>query len=530
MVKNGVQPFFFNKHMTTNSNPPTRKIVILWIPTIAHEIPKLLVEKSIDNVSSDVIHTNSKLFRISDFETVEENNRKYELLGKIRVHKYDQHYDIEVIIYKNFKTEYLDHFIRLRTELRKEMDKEMDKEHDLELVKELIKKLFTKPAKELVKKLADKLAGKLIKSNELPSARKYDKEYNRIKKLTIIKDKEDFLQLERVQTLKLTHMHSSHNGMMCYTYDYVNTGSVSNYIGLNNIGEIPDYVYHQIKTLFHEHEFHDSEADGIINPFFLDMDVAAVDELKRGEKSEWNKYIGEAVRFYLESFDKYFRYRIMIVRESLDDINGDAIKKDLKGIIKLKKYIAIIIVAIITASVLIYITCPTCTNLSLCCSCVTKIVLSCIIIPTVVWLYEAIMNYYSLTTSKILRANGFFCYASSLLASKYNCDNNGDKSENLKDSAADSIQIHQILHNVNNHYMIYKSYLEDVRRKRSSSVQMIATIMAVAFFIEGLIVSFVLDILTTQTISQTKDCILETYESQYKDENQNKIWYHDSNQ
>ncbi len=370
-----------------------------------------------------------------------------ELWGEIVLNKNKDKYDIDIITYKNNDVDYLNtlHYYRER---QHKIDQKKNK---------LIRKVFTN--------INQCRFGSRIKTinNKTP---------------------ENLIEVHR-QTLK--HRFSSHNGMMCYTYKYT-APKYQEYDIYNGIN-IPHCVYHNIKGLFHTHEFHDPENDTILKPYCTKNSQYNIDESKIDDSKTWEEPIKDAIKSCLTSFQMSFH-----AHRRLNHKNVNSMRKltSLYGSFDWIYTILSIVFIVIILTLISYLTSiehmmyllPTITLTPICVFIILR------------WCSKIQNN----PSTQVLRLEGEYGYAKSLLTSKY--------IENDKECK-------KLLHNIKNDYMVAKAYVEEIHRGINIKIVIYTVILSIIFLIGELVVAYGLDNISTKTIFKAKECVIDSFSNNY---------------
>ncbi len=104
--------------------------------------------------------------------------------------------------------------------------------------------------------------------------------------------------------LKLTYVQDSNNGLVEYTYTETRYNDCTD--GFRFTSDcFPAAVYHMIKELYHEHEFHDPEANAAITPFISESYI------------DLRENYNQALLHYLKEFEKTLTSLVCISRQTL---------------------------------------------------------------------------------------------------------------------------------------------------------------------------------------------------------------------
>lgn len=107
-----------------------------------------------------------------------------------------------------------------------------------------------------------------------------------------IEDNWNITIANKVGTLLLTHMKKSSNGLISYKSSIDMSDSCSQVI----FKEIPNAIYHLIKSLFHKHEHHDDKVDSLLRAYVSkSQDDVAIDRVNN-----------EPLMHYLRIYEKKF--------------------------------------------------------------------------------------------------------------------------------------------------------------------------------------------------------------------------------
>lgn len=117
--------------------------------------------------------------------------------------------------------------------------------------------------------------------------------------------------------LRLNYVDSSRNGLV--EYSYKETHCDMKFDGFQFTSEVfPEAIYHIIKEFFHEHEFHEKDADTSLPPYTSDKEV----NLQQNDNP--------ALQHYLERYETALTDLVIFARRAKEDIAEDLRKKKIK--------------------------------------------------------------------------------------------------------------------------------------------------------------------------------------------------------
>lgn len=394
---------------------------VIWVPCITH-----------DFFTSSITDTRS--FRISDlFLSEDKDGKKYELWGKVYLSS------------NNLSNLNENDFTRYNITL------------------------------EICKNTNKKCIGEIVKLNTLNKAlskypyfnllfgRYYNRLIDKINKMDIV-DRD----LTVVQTLELKCVFASHNGMLCFSYDIPE--DIPECYNIFSNGELPPCIYHNIKELFHIHEFHDNESDSVLTPFYPE----------EGKKWNLDDILLMAVEHNLKEFQEKFRNRMLELKFHYQ-MKNDVLRKS--AYVKIPVFVAIALVFgyIIDISDSIgwfqYI------------STAVSIILILISFDAIIYWKD---KYSTFFPKESLRIKGEHSYVLSLKRSKYIKDNDNCR---------------RLVHNINNLTNVAIHYIDAIICRGNNTMAIISILLAVFIFLTQLLLTLAIDFNTTNAIKSAYDAI-----------------------
>lgn len=445
--------------METSTLSTPSHICIAWIPTLVHEWIEPL-NKAEDGKSID-----GSLFRISDFTADPSADLKaiLDFWGKITLipsikdpETGTQCYNINITIYQCSDPKILKLIHELngqREKLRKleVLSYEQEQKHISTWAK-VKRNYWSHQVKRIEQKLSDL---KPTQGDNLPE----------------------------IQQLDLTYCHYSRNGMMCYTYNP--TPLKSNSYNIFENGNIPDCVYHQIKSMFHQHEFHDNEHDAHFSLFSTPLSQHPDIQKTPYNRDAWKPAIRDALTHYINGFDGHFKSQRQVAVERRSDTLKETIHQFL-NIFDVRYWICSLLIAILTPLLAWWLWEPYfSTHHGI------FLFVALIFIPLFIFIilrWNKKINKEASTT--LLRLEGEYRYAQSLLNSKY--------------KGNDSYRSN---HNIKNDFEVTKSYLDALQRKGHTEFAILTIFMSIVFLVAELVVAFGLDYKSTETITEEADSV-----------------------
>ena len=118
--------------------------------------------------------------------------------------------------------------------------------------------------------------------------------------------------------LRLEYSDCSRNGLIEYSYKETHFSDMKS-DGFQFTSEIfPEAIYHIIKEFYHEHEYHDHEADTSLPPY------------TSNERVDLQQNDNPALQHYLERYETALNDLVIFARRAKEDIAEDSRKKKLK--------------------------------------------------------------------------------------------------------------------------------------------------------------------------------------------------------
>lgn len=411
---------------------------MMWLPCVIHSYPR------------KPLKTASSFFRISDYLFFNDpiTQQKVELWGRVQVVRDAEMeegglYDLLIQVYTNSNPSIISLLEKLN-KLREKINEEALTAIKDGATYEHVQKIIGESKSH--KKIA-LLIGKVVKFGF---------------------DNEEYVQ--KVLEVRLHNVYNSRNGMACYTYDKLDVNNIAPEYNIFQDNKIPVCIYHNVKTLFHIHEFHEQERDSILEPVYIDaVKNTFVDEVFK------RKMMTISIERNLKCFQQYFIGQRNLHR---------AYHKKHKKLIESKDLLWFIPLAIFICSIslcLQYIYDPLWGTLH-----TLSYSLSIISIIVVFLLIRHWGRRYSEYSSwLLLQLEGEHKYVMSLKRSKY-CS----KSDNCR----------VLIHNINNLTNQTKSYLEAIIHKGNNTMAILSIGLAVGFFIVEVLIALIADIKTTTAI------------------------------
>lgn len=452
--------------MKTSTLLSPSHLCIAWIPTLVHEHPEPLDKPEPGN---PIVPITGSLFRISDYTTHNPKDSKdiLDLWGKITLvpvtpnpHKI-QSYDVQITVYKctNIKILKLIHKLnQQRSKLRASCKDEHREQGICAKIRINYRSYQVKRIDQKLSKLEHPQEDKLIE----------------------------------IQQLLLTYCHCSRNGMMCYTYN--STSCQNDRYNIFGNGNIPDCVYHQIKSLFHKHEFHDKEHDAQFSLFSAPLSEYPNIQTDPQNGDVWTCAICGALAHYINEFERHFHSQRKTALERWSEVLKS--KAQFLNIFDARYW---------TISSLIAGAIPTLTWF-LChpiFSTTHGIILSIALLFLPLFIFVIVRwnkQINEKTSERLLHLEGEYGYAQSLLHSKYNNDNDKDSYRRSE-------------HNIRNDFEVAKAYVEAQQRKGHTQFAILSIGISIIFLIAELIVAFGLDYKSTETITGEAQSIRDTTDS-----------------
>lgn len=120
---------------------------------------------------------------------------------------------------------------------------------------------------------------------------------------------------EKKDFLRLTCIGCSRNGLIEYSYEETHLSNAES-DGFQFTSEVfPEAIYHIIKEFYHEHEFHDNEADTSLRPYISKKSV----NLQQNDNP--------ALEHYLERYEEALTDLVDLTRDAKNKIAEDSKKK-----------------------------------------------------------------------------------------------------------------------------------------------------------------------------------------------------------
>lgn len=444
--------------MKTSTLPSPSHLCIAWIPTLVHERPEPLNKPE---PGSPIGPITGSLFRISDYTTSDPDIKPEDILdlwGQITLvpvtpnpHKI-QSYNIQITVYKCTDLKILKLIQKLnrqRSKLRTSCKSE-HKKYDI--------------------------CAKIRINYRSRKVRRIDR------KLSKLKPTQE--KLSGIQQLHLSYCHCSRNGMMCYTYNPTPnpTPRENNRYNVFENGNIPACVYHQIKSLFHRHEFHDKEHDAQFSLFSAPLSEYPDIQTDSQNRDAWNAAICGALAHYIKGFEGHFHSQ----RETALERWSEVLKSKaqflnifdarywtfsgiIAGAIPILTWVLCHPIFSISHGIFLYI---------------AVFFLPLFFFVIIRWNKQINKN----TSERLLHLEGEYGYAQSLLHSKYNNDNDKDSYRRSE-------------HNIHNDFQVAKAYVEAQQRKGHTQFAILSISISIIFLIAELVVAFGLDYKSTETIT-----------------------------
>ena len=267
-------------------------------------------------------------------------------------------------------------------------------------------------------------------------------------------------ELQQVATIDMICTHASHNGMLHYSYSTLNLESEFN-VFTND--ELPACVYHNIKALFHTHEFHDSESDAILTPYYPASRDQNIDDL-----------LLSAIEHNLEEFQNMFSNKVLTLREYY---NASVSTMRVMGIVGYSLIIICLALWINNIfSISAHIGWFQFGSIVLC---IALILLSTDLILH--WKFK----FSDFLPKEALKIKGEYAYVLTLTSSKYIRDN-----ENCR----------RLSHNINNLSNVSIHYVDSLISKGNNKMALISILLAVFIFLTQLLLTIAIDYNTTNLI------------------------------
>ena len=387
------------------------KSCVIWVPCITHEFLKPSI--SIDN---------KRIFRISDFFlSVDNESNKYELWGKVFLSSGDfckfkeddfTRYNLTIVISKNTNKKCIDRIQKVNS--------------------------------------INKFISKYPYAN-LFIGRYYSWSINKIDSISI--EDSDLLDIFMIE---LKCIYASHNGMLVFKYEIPQ--DIPESYNIFDEGELPPCIYHNIKELFHSHEFHDNERDAVLTPFYPN----------KGLNGNIDEVLLMAVEHNLKEFQQEFIDRMQYFKSLYQRKHNFIRKPALFGILII--CIILLNVKLLNVEWFQYI----------------SILLNVVLILASI---DALLNwrhkYSTFLPKELLSIKGEHAYVLSLKRSKY-IKNNDD--------------CRRLVHNINNVTNVAIHYMDAIITRGNNSIAIIGIILAVLIFFTQLLLTLAIDYSTTNAI------------------------------
>ncbi len=445
--------------METLTHSIPSHICIAWIPTLVHERIKPL------DKSKGCEPIDGSLFRISDYVISNTNVQSQDILdfwGKITLVPSIkdplsgiQCYDIKITIYRCSDIKILELIHKLnkqRTKLRILLSPDQEQQQGISAWNKLRRNYRSYKVKQIERNLSDL------------GAPQNDK-------------------LIKIHQLDLSYCYCSRNGMMCYTYNF--TPPTENRYNIFGDGNIPDCIYHQIKSMFHRHEFHDKEHDAQFSLFSALLSDYPDIQINPQNENTWNPAICKALTHYINGFERYFDAQRKVALERRSDSLKEKFPQFL-NVFDVRYWIVSYFIAYLIPFLTWLLWNP---HFSMHHGIFLFVAL--FFIPLFIFIilrWNKKIN--KETSSTLLRLEGEYRYAQSLLNSKYKCDDS-----------------YRSNHNIQNDFEVTKSYIEALERKGHTEFALLTIGMSIIFFVAELIVAFGLDYKSTETITEESKSI-----------------------
>lgn len=285
-----------------------------------------------------------------------------------------------------------------------------------------------------------------------------------IKKVDKVKVQDS--DLESVATIEMVCTYASHNGMLCYRYSLSNLEAEFNIFANDRL---PACIYHNIKALFHTHEFHDSESDAILTPYYPAI----------GEE-DINDILSSAIEHNLSEFQNIFKNKVRTFRE-----NYYSTVKTMRIMGITCYFLLICVVAFLLEDKLSISTHIGWFQYLSIVSCVALMLLS--VDAIVHWRSK----YSKFLPKEALKIKGEYVYVSTLINSKYIQDNDNCR---------------RLSHNINNLYNVSIHYVDGIITRGNNKMALISILLAVLIFLTQLLLTIAIDHNTTNLIKSLMQC------------------------
>lgn len=373
-------------------------VCILWIPTYKHEKPTR--------------RTNTvRKFRISDYQISEDENGYFELCGEVKPSHPDSgsNHDIDIHIYKN-TARFVIFLLRILNWLQTE---------------ELLNKTRCVNVHKIILSITSWIVNKIrsilifLLDNIPLSAAK----------------------LTKVHIIRLRCIEISDNGMMCFSYD---CGYPQKRIyNILNDGKLPECIYHNIKVLYHKHQFHDKEQDASLQPLYLEKRKF---EDIRNKKDGKKQVLKKAIEHYLYCFNDVFNANTIIYENFYQKINTNYIS------IYIRSKRMLFIVVILHVLLICTYFCSSNDTLKL------MLILVAIYFCFILFEWKIISCKYIIT--KMLQIEGQYRYAQALIHSRYNSNKNNNCRKRT--------------YNIRSNYCLSKAFLETTKKRTDADIVLIS--------------------------------------------------------